>query len=127
MPAFLAVLGEASPLCVFRAYKAPEAGSMLEAARLDGGESIQHHGKSLCVVVTVSETAGHRATVSSAYEKPGAYGVPLEEPLAGSATRPGKMEATANPSYVFDKVDFINVLSNSGARSRARGGAIRIS
>jgi hypothetical protein len=55
---------------------------MLEAAWVGGSDSFQYHRKWSRVAVTVSEAAGHRATIESALKKAGAYGAGLEEPLA---------------------------------------------
>jgi hypothetical protein len=72
---------------MFRPLEASDGRCTLEAARLGDGGSIQCHKNSSNAAVTVSETAGHRATVASTFEKPGAHGVGLEEPLAENNAR----------------------------------------
>jgi hypothetical protein len=104
MPPFFAVFALLNPLTMFRALAAPEAGSTLEVARLGGGEPIQRDKNSLRVAVTVSEAAGHHATIPSPVEKPGLCGAHLEEPLTGGIPQDGESTAASHEN-VFDKAD----------------------
>ncbi|HZF53831.1 MAG TPA: hypothetical protein VE093_34540 [Polyangiaceae bacterium] len=105
MPPFFAVFALLNPLTMFRTLAAPEAGSTLEAARLGSEGSLQRDKNSLRVAVTVSEAAGHHATVRSPVEKPGVDGARLEEPLTGRMSHGGEFEAAANHENVFDNAD----------------------
>jgi protein involved in polysaccharide export with SLBB domain len=105
MPPFFAVFALLNPLTMFRALAAPEAGSTLEVARLGGGESVQRDKNPLRVAVTVSEAAGHHATIPGPVEKPGVYDAHLEEPLTDGMSQEGEFTATANHESVVDNAD----------------------
>jgi hypothetical protein len=116
MPSFLVAPGWAGSLGVFRPFVASDGRSTLEAARFGDGGSIQLHKNLSNAAVTVSETAGHRATVVSALEKPGAYGVGFEEPFAENGAR--------RPIYAVSstKLNFLK-----GVYGERVGSALRIS
>lgn len=67
------VVDEKGALPIPLAGEVPVGGLTLAAARKAIEESIQQYDKFARAVVTVTEAAGHRATVVGAVEKPGAY------------------------------------------------------
>jgi polysaccharide export outer membrane protein len=81
------------------------AGLTLEQARRSVEEAIQKYDKFARAVVTVSEAAGHRATVVGAVEKPGAYIVRPNMRLAELVALTGGPRTVAYESDLFEMAD----------------------
>lgn len=81
------------------------AGMSLEAARSSIEEALHRYDRFARALVTVSEAAGHRATVVGAVEKPGAYVVRPDMRVAELVAVTGGPKITGYNGESFDQAD----------------------